>query len=80
MMEKRSIGVGPLLIFARFRDHPAFHAFVWTLLFASALTLTYWCVISAPAGSISGRYDVYRYFGPNAFYMDTAIHHGEFPL
>jgi len=68
-----------LLVFARFR-RPALSALVWTLLFASALALTYWRVISAPAGSISGRYDVYRYFGPNAFYMDTAIHHGEFPL
>ena len=68
-----------MLSFTQFR-RPAFHALAWTLLFASALALTYWRVISAPPGSISGRYDVYRYFGPNAFYMDTAIHNGEFPL
>jgi len=48
------------------------------ILVGTVLTFSY--VLTATPGEISGRYDVYRYFGPMAFYMDATIHNGEFPL
>lgn len=65
---------------SRFDGRGALRALVWTLLFCAALTLTYWRVVNPYGPRVSGRYDVYRYFGPNAYFMDMAVHHGEFPL
>lgn len=44
------------------------------------LLLTYQRVVFGDWASILGRYDVYRYFGPLAYYMDASIHDGAWPL
>ena len=50
------------------------------LLVLVALALTFNYVLVTDSAKLSGLYDVHRYFGPLAFYMDTCIHSGDFPL
>jgi hypothetical protein len=50
------------------------------LLVLVALGLTFSHVLLTDSKKLSGLYDVHRYFGPLAFYMDTCIQSGEFPL
>ena len=50
------------------------------LLVLVALALTFNYVLVTDSTKLSGLYDVHRYFGPLAFYMDTCIHSGDFPL
>ncbi|MBI2424411.1 MAG: hypothetical protein HYV27_16395 [Candidatus Hydrogenedentes bacterium] len=45
-----------------------------------AVLLTFQFILSAEPGTISGRYDIYRYYGPITFYLDYCLEHGEFPL
>ncbi len=45
-----------------------------------ALALTFNYVLVTDSTKLSGLYDVHRYFGPLAFYMDTCIHSGQFPF
>lgn len=47
---------------------------------AACLVATFSHVVLADPAELSGRYDVYRYFGPLAFFMDSTIHQGEVPL
>ena len=44
------------------------------------MALVFRFVIVADWSRISGMYDVTCYFGPQAFFMDYAVHHGELPL
>ncbi len=45
-----------------------------------ALALTFNYVLVTDPAKLSGLYDVHRYFGPLAFYMDACIHSGQFPF
>ena len=56
----------------------AFLAGLALVLVALALTFNY--VLVTDATKLSGLYDVHRYFGPLAFYMDSCIHSGQFPF
>lgn len=47
---------------------------------AAATVVTFSYVLRADRTELAGRYDVYHYFGPQAYYMDYAIHQGELPL
>ncbi len=50
------------------------------VLFTLATVCTFWHVLRVDPAKISGRYDVFRYYGPLSFFVDYSIHHGEFPL
>ncbi len=50
------------------------------LLLIGALAATFESVWSALPGEISGRYDIYRYYGPITFYLDYCLAHSEWPL
>ena len=50
------------------------------LLVLIALALTFSYVLVTDSTKLSGLYDVHRYFGPLAFYMDACIHSGQFPF
>jgi len=50
------------------------------LLLLIALALTFNYVLVTDPAKLSGLYDVHRYFGPLAFYMDACIHSGQFPF
>jgi hypothetical protein len=54
--------------------------FAGLALVLAALCLTFNHVLVTDPARLSGLYDVHRYFGPLAFYMDTCIQSGEFPL
>jgi len=47
---------------------------------AIATLLTFSAVLKVDKAERAGRYDVYRYFGPQAYYMDYVLHQGELPL
>ena len=49
-------------------------------LIAGAIALTFASVLRSGPDDISGRYDIYRYYGPITFYLDYCIHQGELPL
>jgi hypothetical protein len=55
-----------------------FMAGLMLVLIALALTFNY-ALFTDPT-KLSGLYDVHRYFGPLAFYMDACIHSGQFPF
>lgn len=50
------------------------------LLVLVTLALTFNYVLVTDPAKLSGLYDVHRYFGPLAFYMDASIHSGQFPF
>lgn len=50
------------------------------VLLIAGLLLTYQRVLFGDRTALLGRYDVYRYFGPLAHYMDASIHDGTWPL
>ncbi|MCD6287507.1 MAG: hypothetical protein J7M12_00185, partial [Candidatus Hydrogenedentes bacterium] len=47
--------------------------------FIVAVMLTFTHVLTSGPNRVSGRYDVYRYYGPESFFMDYSIHNGEIP-
>lgn len=54
---------------------------VAVFLIAATLTMQLWPMLSKPGTpDFVGPGDAWRSFGPQAFYMDDRIHHGEFPL
>ncbi|MCX5757518.1 MAG: hypothetical protein NTU83_03235, partial [Candidatus Hydrogenedentes bacterium] len=50
------------------------------VILVTGLLLTYQRIVFGDWATILGRYDVYRYFGPLAYYMDASIHDGTWPL
>jgi len=50
------------------------------LVLTGALFVTWWFVLAAEHGDITGQYDVYRYYGPLTFFIDFSISSGVFPL
>lgn len=55
-------------------------AFLALLLIGGALATTFSHVLQSGSDEISGRYDVYRYYGPITFYFDYCVSQGELPL
>jgi len=56
------------------------HVSVIVAIFAAMTLATYSSVLLTDWNDLSGRYDVNRYFGPQNYYTDYVIHHGEIPL
>jgi len=48
-------------------------------LLAAGILMTFVDVVQHP-DQMSGRYDVYRYFGPISYFMDASLHGGQPPL
>ncbi len=60
---------------------PGWRVFLASLVVLSAaFGLTYKDVLFSDRPNMSGGYDVYRAAGPYGYYMDYALHHGEFPM
>ncbi len=55
-------------------------AAICVVLLIAGLLLTYQRIVFGDRTTLLGRYDVYRYFGPLAHYMDASIHDGTWPL
>lgn len=53
---------------------------LWLCAAVAAVLFTFRHVLTTPPEQLSGRYDVYRYFGPLCFFSDSALHSGQFPF
>jgi len=67
------------------RTRGAFRRFVAplvvVLLITAGVLLVYACFVFPPAWEkLFSTYDMVHFFGPQQFYLDYAIHHGDIPL
>lgn len=49
------------------------------LTLAVATTVTFQFILFNDLDKLGGMYDIYRYYGPLTFFVDSCIHNGEFP-